>query len=135
MKKRLLERYGFGVMADTDDMPKIFTHSDRFLVMDLKDRKEVIFEEYRPNPYGEICRTKYTMPTDHRILDEEYDIYKSMAEIIKDCETTIGYNLGYFPKMAFEKAGIFYILKSYLTTPREHINSLIENRVYAGFRD
>ncbi|MCP4350043.1 MAG: hypothetical protein GY795_31575 [Desulfobacterales bacterium] len=137
MKKDVIERYGFGVMADKDEMPNIFSHSDRILVIDMKDRKEIIHEEYRINPHAEICRTKYTKPTDpgEGITEKELQIYRELADMVKDCKYTIGYNLGYFPKLAMEKTDTLYVMQSVPTKPREHIKHLIENRVYAGFRD
>jgi len=132
-KKNVVERFAFGVMADKDEMPNVFSHSDRFLIIDLKDRKETVHEEYRPNPHGEICRTKYPIPTDpgDGITDEELEIYRNIAEIIKDCETTIGYNLGYFPKLALEKT-TFYVMQSAPVLPRDYIKELIEIRAYYG---
>ncbi len=137
MKKDVVERFAFGVMADKDEMPKIFSHSDRFLVIDLKNRKEIVHEEYRPNPYAEICRTKYTIPTDTGggITDDELEIYRHIAETVKDCKYTTGYNLGYFPKMAMEKTETLYVLSSVPLLPREHIQELIDERAAAGFRD
>lgn len=132
-KREYIERYAFGIKADSEEMPKIFSHSDRFLIIDMKDRKEIIHEEYRPNPYGKICRTKYPMPAclGDRISDEEREIYKNMAEIIKDCDTTIGNNLGYFPKMALEKV-TFYVMQSVPVMPRDHIKELFEIRAFYG---
>lgn len=137
MKKNVIERYGYGVMADRDEMPHIFSHSDRILIIDLKDRKEIIHEEYRTNPHAETCRTKYAIPTDpgDGITKDELDIYRDIAELVKDCKYTIGYNLGYFPKLALEKTGTLYVMQSSPVLPRDNINGLIENRVYAGFRD
>ncbi len=137
MKKDTIDRYGFGVMADKDEMPKIFSHSDRFLVIELKNRKEVIHEEYRPNPYAEICRTKYTIPTDMGgdIKEKELKIYRHIAETLKDCKYIYGYNVGFYPKMAMERTGALYIIPSVPTLPRDHIKDLIKNRVYAGYRD
>jgi hypothetical protein len=137
MKEDVVERYGFGVMADRDEIPNIFSHSDRFLIIDLKNRKEIIFEEYRKNPHAEICKTKYAMPADlgEEVSDEERQIYKDIAEILKDCKYVTGNNLGYAPKTAMEKAGVFYIMQSVNELPRDHIKCLIENRAFAGFRD
>ncbi|MDM8524982.1 hypothetical protein QUF80_16550 [Desulfococcaceae bacterium HSG8] len=137
MKEDVIERYGFGVMADKDEMPDIFSHSDRILVIDMKNRKEIIHEEYRLNPHAETCRTKYTIPTSpgEGITDEELEIYKDIAELVKDCKYTIGYNLGYFPKLAMEKTDTLYVLQSVKHLPRDHIKELIKERVYAGFRD
>ncbi len=137
MKEDVIERFGFGVMADRDEIPNIFSHSDKFLIIDLKNRKEIIFEEYRKNPHAEIVKTKYPMPTGmgETISDEEFQIYKDIAEIVKDCKYVTGNNLGFYPKMAMDKAGIFYVMQSVNELPRDHINSLIEERAYAGFRD
>ncbi len=132
-KRKLIERYAFGVMADKDEMPKIFSHSDRFLIIDMRDRKEIVHEEYRPNPHGETCRTKYPIPTDpgDGITEEELDIYRNLAEILKDCDTTIGYNLGYFPSRALEKT-TFYVMQSVPVLPHDHIKQLFEIRAYYG---
>ncbi len=137
MKEDVIERLGFGVMADKDEMPNIFSHSDRILIIDLKNRKEIVHEEYRPNPHAEICRTKYTIPTDpgDGITEEELEIYRDIAETVKDCKYTIGYNLGYFPKLAMEKTDTLYVMQSVPTLPREDIKQMIEDRAYAGFRD
>ena len=120
-------------MADKNEMPKIFSHSNRFLIIDLKDRKEIVYEEYRPNPHGETCRTKYPIPTGtgDGITEEEQEIYRNIAEIIKDCQTTIGYNLGYFPMLALEKV-TFYVLQSVPVMPHDYIKQLIETKAYFG---
>jgi len=136
-KEDTIERYGFGVLTDSDEIPHFFSHSDQFLIIDLKNRKEVIFEEYRTNPHGETCRTKYTRPAclGERPSDEERQIYQDIAEMLTDCKYVIGGNLGYAPKMAMEKADVFYIMQSVPELPHDHIDRLIENRAYAGFRD
>ena len=138
-KKDLIERYGFGVVADKDEMPDIFSHSDRILIVDLKNRKDIIYEEYRINPHAEICRTKYTIPTDtgdkKGITKKELKIYADIADLVKDCKYTIGNNLGYFPKQAMERTDTLYVLQSVRIQPRDHIKETIKARAYAGFRD
>jgi predicted Fe-Mo cluster-binding NifX family protein len=136
MKKPEIERIGFGVTADKDIHPRIFSHSDRFLVVDLKLRKEIILREHRPNPYGKICREKYTMPSllgDHP-SDEELEIYRNVAEILKDCDYVRGKNFGNYVVYALEKAGVEAMMSS-SHEPDEWIDSLIESRYAAGYRD
>jgi hypothetical protein len=94
-----LERLSFGVMADKDEYPHVFTHSARFLVVDLKTRKEIVAREYRPNPYAKICQEKYPKPTEpgENISKKELEIYRQIAEIVKDCKYAAGgKNFGYF---------------------------------------
>lgn len=136
-KEDMIERHGFGVMADRDEIPNIFSHSDRFLIIDLKNRKEIIHEEYRENPHAEICKTKYAMPAGlgDPVPDEERQIYRDIAEMLKDCKYVTGNNLGFAPKMAMEKAGVFYVMQSVNELPRDNIARLIKERAYAGFRD
>jgi hypothetical protein len=137
MKEDLIERLGYGVMADSEEMPNIFSHSDRFLIIDLKNRKEIVFEEYRKNPHAKIIKKKYPMPTPlgDSISDEEFQLYMDIAEILKDCKYVNGKNLGYFPKTAMEKLGIFYVMKNVDESPRDDIKGMIEDRALAGFRD
>jgi hypothetical protein len=135
MKEPEIKRFCFGVKADKDERPYVFTHSDRFLVIDLKHRLEVVKREYRPNPYAKICQEKYTIPTDpgDGISDEELEIYRQIAEIVKDCEYVGAKNFGYFVKMALEKAGVTPMMTTF--EPQEWVDSLIENRYMAGYRD
>ncbi|OQY45465.1 MAG: hypothetical protein DRR08_22885 [Candidatus Parabeggiatoa sp. nov. 2] len=135
MTRPELERLSFGVMADKDEHPHVFSHSDRFLVVDLKNRKEIVAREYRPNPYAQICKEKYPIPTDpgENISDEELEIYRQIAEIVKDCKYAGGKNFGYFVKLALEKAGTESMMLSF--EPQGWIDSLIENRYMAGYRD
>ncbi|OQY11491.1 MAG: hypothetical protein B6I31_04850 [Desulfobacteraceae bacterium 4572_19] len=137
MKEDLIERYAFGVMADGNTMPDIFSHSDQFLIMEMKNRKDILFEEYRNNPHTEICSTKYAMPTDlgDPVPEEEEQAYKDMVEIFKDCQCVVGNNLGYAPKVVIEEAGIFYVMLNGGKFARDYINGLIEDRAFAGFRD
>jgi len=137
MKEDVIERYGFGVMADKAEQPDYFSNSDQFLIIDLKNRKEIINEEYRKNPHAELVKTKYPFPTDlgEKISDEEYQIYLDIAKILNDCKYVIGNNLGYFPKRAMEKEKVFYVMQSVNELPHDHINRLIEDRALAGFID
>jgi hypothetical protein len=137
MKEDVIERYGFGVMADRDEIPNVFSHSDQFLIIDLKNRKEIIYEEYRKNPHAEVVKVKYPMPIGlgEKITDEEFQIYIDIAEMLKDCKYVIGNNLGYYPKKAMDQSNVFYIMQSVNELPRDHINRLIEDRAFAGFRD
>ncbi|MEN8215906.1 MAG: hypothetical protein ABFS56_05930 [Pseudomonadota bacterium] len=130
-----IERIGFGIVADEDKTAYIFAHADRFLVFDLKNRKEVTLREYRPNPYAEICKQKYPKPSvigDHP-SDEEVEIYRKMADILKDCKTIWGYNFGNYVYNALEAAGCNPIMCD--RDPQETIDSLIEARYLAGYRD
>jgi len=131
-----IQRMGFGVIADADEYAEFFTHSDRFLIVDLKRRKEVILREYRPNPYVAICKEKYGRKELEFFKNdkEEQEIYRQIAEIVKDCKYVTGKNFGYFVKMALEKAGTESMLSNF-ENPQEWIDSLIENRAYAGYRD
>ncbi|MCP4695479.1 MAG: hypothetical protein GY862_01325 [Gammaproteobacteria bacterium] len=134
-KFKEIERIGFGVMADKDECPRVFSHSDRFLVMDLKNRKEVVFREYRPNPYAETCKTKYTMPSvlgDHP-SDEEVDIYRKVGELMKDCDYVAGKNFGNYAIFGLQEAGTDFLMTSH--EPQEWIDSLIDARYLAGYRD
>ena len=134
--KDKIERIGYGIIADKDEYPHVFSHSDRFLIIDLKNRKEVIMREYRPNPYAEICKTKYAMPAciGDEISDEELEIYQKIAEIVKDCDRVLGKNFGSYPVKALQDAGTdFLMTNSY--NPQDHIESLIESRYIAGYRD
>jgi predicted Fe-Mo cluster-binding NifX family protein len=127
---------GFGVIADADEYSELFTHSDRFLIVDLKDRKEVIRREYRPNPHVAICKEKYgweAIKSDSH-GEEELRIYREIAELVKDCKYVAGKNFGYFVKMALEKAGTSSMMTN-SKNPQDWIDSLIENRAYAGYRD
>ena len=130
-----IERIGFGVVASEDKYPYVFSTSDRFLIIDLKNRKEVIHQEYRPNPYAEICKEKYPIPTGRGegASEEELDIYKKIAMIVQDCEYAAGRNFGYYPAKALVEAGSDHLMTSF--EPWEWIESLIESRRAAGFRD
>jgi len=130
-----IERIAFGIVADEDKTAYIFAHAARFLVIDLKNRKEVIFREYRPNPYAEICKQKYPKPSviGDNPSDEEVEIYRKMAEILKDCKTVRGYNFGNYVYNALEAAGCNPIMTDH--QPQETIDSLIEARYIAGYRD
>ena len=136
MEKSDIERFGFGVVADKDELPLYFTHSDRFLVVDLKLRKEVIWREYRPNPYAEICREKYSMPSviGDNPCDEEVEIYRQIAEIVKDCKYVQGKSFGNYAANALKAAGSDAMMVSFHEA-QEWIDSLIEARSYAGYRD
>lgn len=136
MKRHEIERIGFGIKADKDEFAGIFSHSDRFLIVDLKLRKEVILREYRPNPYAKICREKYAMPSllGDSPSDEELEIYRKMTEIVTDCLYVHGKNFGYYMVRAFEVAKIELIMLS-SHEPEEWIESLIEARYMAGYRD
>ncbi|HDN25821.1 MAG TPA: hypothetical protein ENG03_01730 [Thioploca sp.] len=131
-----IQRMGFGVIADEDEYPEFFTHSDRFLIVDLKNRKEVILREYRPNPYVAICKAKYGRKELEFFKNnkEEREIYRQIAEIVKDCKYVAGKNFGYYVKMALENAGTSSMITSF-DNPQEWIDSLIENRIYAGYTD
>jgi len=137
MKKEEIERFGFGVMADSDEMPEYFMHSDRFLIIDLKNRKEIIFEEYYVNPHAELVKTKYPDPAGlgDNISDEELQIYMDITEILKGCKYVLGNSLGYYPKFALEKANLFFVGLSSRPLPRDHIAHLIEHRALADFHD
>lgn len=130
-----IERIGFGVVADENKSAEIFAHADRFLVIDLKNRQEVTFREYRPNPYAEICKQKYPKPSvigDHP-SEEELEIYRKYAEILKDCKTIRGGNFGNYVSNALSATGANTILSDW--DPQETIDSLIESRYLAGYRD
>ena len=130
-----VERIGFGIVADEDKSAGIFAHADRFLVVDLKNRKEITFREYRPNPYAEICKQKYPKPSvigDHP-ADEEVEIYRKIAEILKDCKTIRGMNFGNYVYNALSATGANAIMSD--RDPEETIDSLIESRYAAGYRD
>lgn len=131
----VIERICSGVNADNDLHPYVYTHSDRFLIIDMKNRKEILKREYRPNPYGKICREKYAVPTSlgDPISDEEKEIYRKMAEIVKDCKYVTGTNFGYYPARALEAAGTDHMMTA--AQPQEWIDSLIDARLFAGFRD
>jgi predicted Fe-Mo cluster-binding NifX family protein len=131
-----IERIGFGVKADEDEYPEFFTHSDRFLIVDLKRRKEVVLREYRPNPYVATCKEKYGRKALELYYgeDEELEIYRQIAEIVKDCKYVGGKNFGYYVKMALEKAGTGPMMMNY-ENPQEWIDSLIEERALAGYTD
>jgi hypothetical protein len=135
MKEDVIERLGYGVMADRDETPDVFTNSDKFLIVDLKNRKDIVFEEYRENPHIEIIKKKYPMPTGlgGKVSDEEFQIYMDIAEILKDCKYVSGGYTGYFPKVAFEKQGVFYVMQAEKRLPRDDLERLIGNRVLAGF--
>jgi len=136
MIREEIERIGYGVIADQDEYPHVFSHSDRFLIVDLKNRKEVVMREYRPNPYAEICKTKYAKPAfiGEKISDEELEIYQKIAEIVKDCYHVLGKNFGSYPIKALQDAGTdFLMTNSY--NPQEHIERLIKARYIAGYRD
>jgi hypothetical protein len=130
-----IERIGFGVLADKDEHPYVFSHSDRFLIIDLKRRKEVIAREYRPNPYAEICKTKYQMPASpgDNTSEEELEIYRKIAEIVKDCKYVAGKNFGWHPMRALKSAGTDGMMIP--VQPHEQIDSLIGARYIAGYRD
>lgn len=134
-KFKEVERIGFGVLADSNKRPYIFSHSDRFWVVDLKNRKEVIYSEYRPNPYAEICRNKYSKPSviGDNPEPEELEIYLKMAQILSDCDTVWGYNYGNYVMLALEGAGTDPIMTD--REPEKIIQSLIDARRYAGYRD
>lgn len=137
VKEDVIERYGFGVMSDGNRMPDVFSHADQFLIIELKNRKEITFEEYRQNPHTELCRTKYAMPAGlgDPVSDEEQQIYDDIVEILKDCGCVVGNNLGYAPKITMENADIFYVMQNYAKFARDYINGSIEDRALAGFRD
>jgi len=137
MKKHEIERLGFGIKADKDEFADIFSHSDRFLIVDLKLRKEVIFREYRPNPYAKICREKYAMPSllGDSPSDEELEIYQKMTEIVTDCLYVHGKNFGYYMVRAFEEVAKIELIMLSSHEPEEWIESLIEARYMAGYRD
>jgi hypothetical protein len=130
-----IERIGFGIVADEDKSAERFAHADRFFVFDLKNRKEVIFREYRPNPYGEICKQKYPKPCviGDNPSDEEVEIYRKMAEILKDCKSVWGKNFGNYVHDALSAVGVNPILSD--RDPQEAIDSLIGARYLAGYRD
>jgi len=132
-----LERIAFGVMADKDEYPYVFSHSDRFLIVDLKRRKEIIAREYRPNPYAQICREKYTKPTfiGENISDEEWEIYQKIGEILKDCKYVGGRNFGNYTVKALQEAGTDFMMMNEPFQPYSWIDSLIEARYMAGYRD
>jgi len=65
--------------------------------------------------------------------DEEVEIYRSIAEILKDCKTVWGSNFGNYVYNALEAAGINPILSDH--EPQETIDSLIGARYLAGYRD
>ena len=131
----VLERIASGVMADKDEHPHVFSHSDRFLIIDLKMRKEIVGREYRPNPYGKICREKYAMPTfiGEKISAEEWEIYQKIGEILKDCKYVTGKNFGSYTIKGLQEAGTDYLMTDF--QPYEWIDSLIDARYLAGYRD
>jgi len=131
-----IERIGFGVIADKDEHSPIFTHSDRFLIADLIRRKEVIWHEPRPNPYAKICREKYPKPsvTGDNPSDEELEIHRQIAEILKDCIYVRGRDFGSYSADALKAAGSDAMMVS-SDEPQEWLNSLIKYRAYAGYFD
>ncbi|HLC15060.1 MAG TPA: hypothetical protein VJL89_02390 [Thermodesulfovibrionia bacterium] len=134
-KEPFIEKICFPIMEDKDELTYLYSHSDRFLVIVLKDRKDILSKEYRPNPYGKICREKYPEPTalGDKISEEELELYRNMAEIVKDCTYVYAKNFGYYPFKALEKAGTDYIMAN--SEPWEKINWLIKDRAFAGFKD
>ncbi|RKZ42471.1 MAG: hypothetical protein DRQ49_01205 [Gammaproteobacteria bacterium] len=131
-----VERIGFGVIADKDEHAPVFSHSDRFWIVDLKRRKEVIWSEYRDNPYVQTCKEKYPNPSaigDHP-CDEELEIYRKIGEMLKDCKYVSGQNFGNYAADALEAAGTEAMM-NFSHQPQEWVDSLIEARGYAGYRD
>ncbi len=131
---RLHRAYGLWGSYE-DKFAYVFSTSDRFLIIDLKNRKEVIHQEYRPNPYAEICKEKYPIPTDlgNGPSEEELEIYNKIAMIVQDCKYVAGKNFCYYPARALRAAGSDALMKP--IGPWESIESLIKSRRAAGFRD
>ncbi|RKZ73215.1 MAG: hypothetical protein DRR19_31205 [Candidatus Parabeggiatoa sp. nov. 1] len=70
----------------------------------------------------------------HHPSEEEREIYRQIAEIVKDCKYVTGNNFGYYVNMALEKAGSGTMMTTY-ENPQAWIDSLIEYRYMADYFD
>ncbi len=131
-----IERMAFAVKADKDEYSHFFFHADRFLIIDLKNRKEVVAREYRPNPFAEYCQKNYESPAiigEGKISEEEKNAYLKIGEMLKDCKYVAAKNFGNYATKYLKEAGADYIMMD--KEPDDWINILIEAREYAGYRD
>ena len=136
--EKIIERMGFGVLADKDIYPRHFTNSDRILIIELENRLNVVGREYLPNPFVEIIKEKYpvTTPFGEKIQPEEMEIYTKLAKFIKEeCRVKYlyGRHINYFLRVAFDR--IKQHFNDTTDSPQVHIDRFIEARALAGFRD
>ncbi|RKZ92015.1 MAG: hypothetical protein DRR19_05490 [Candidatus Parabeggiatoa sp. nov. 1] len=76
------------------------------------------------------------MPTfiGEKISAEEWKIYQQIGEIVKDCKYVAGKNFGNYTTKALQEAGTDFLM-NHSFQPYEWIDSLIEARDMAGYRD
>ncbi|HLP57402.1 MAG TPA: hypothetical protein VK186_01165 [Candidatus Deferrimicrobium sp.] len=135
-KEKVIERIGFGVKADSDDYPAYITIADRFLVIELENRKNIISRTYYDNPYAKIMQEKFPKPTDlgDRISKEEMEILTNLAKFVKEelkLKYLYGYYISYFFRNALERIGQHF--NDDATKPDVHIKRFIDARELAGF--
>ncbi|MCU0287203.1 MAG: hypothetical protein MUF15_12515 [Acidobacteria bacterium] len=135
-KETVVERIGFGVKADSDKYPKFIPHADRFLVIELENRKNVISRTYYDNPYARIMQEKFPKPSNlgDIISKEEMEILTNLAKFVKEelkLKYLYGYRISYFFRVAMEKIGQHFNDDN--ASPDEHIKRFIDARQLAGF--
>lgn len=135
-KETVIERIGFGVKANNDNYPSYFPHSDRFLVIELENRKNVLSRTYYDNPYAKIMKEQFPKPAnigDH-CSKEEFEILTNLAKYIKEelkVKYLYGHDISYFLRLALERVGQHY--NDVPDGPDEHIKRFIDARELAGF--